>query len=398
MRNLYQKLIVGFFLLGWLNLFTIPLVSLVGELVIGVLFVGVSAIFINRHSRLPYSPFLVLATLACLLSISFGYVYWEYGYYMSLDVKHGFMLLWFPVFVLGILSLNQREDTILVYEFGVKAALVKVVFASFLSVLFYFTNLNSNERFINPNGLGVLLMTLLPFVFVWVVRAGGWRRWLAGSVFLCGFVGLYFTGARASILAIVVFLSAYSFFRYLGRSYIVFAAIYVVFVSSLVCFSYVYADLDRLVDTSIVQEISQEYTGKSMFTGRQKVWPYSWFMIGEKPFIGYGTPAQIKRLALHIGSEHNLYIRILLQRGFLGLSLFVLWMLAIFKVMYKIKDPKMRALICSGALALATLQGFEVVFIQGNMTNGVYFALLFGFGSAIIQVEGRCPLIRMLRA
>lgn len=72
-------------------------------------------------------------------------------------------------------------------------------------------------------------------------------------------------------------------------------------------------------DVAAVNDASIEYSGRTFGSGRQRLWPVALELIGERPWLGFGSGTVIGDLVPTRLSTHSYYLQVLLQVGIVGL-------------------------------------------------------------------------------
>ena len=141
--------------------------------------------------------------------------------------------------------------------------------------------------------------------------------------------------------------------------------------------------------------------GKSLFTGRERLWPFLATLISRHPLLGYGPGALPAAFLDTDRSSHSLYLQISLQSGVFGLVLFLLLMGRIWSFYWVGRDDPIVRL--SGAFLTGILvhQTFEVSLTQNELPIGLVQWLILGMGvSQILKrqlAEDQTPALKPLR-
>ena len=120
-----------------------------------------------------------------------------------------------------------------------------------------------------------------------------------------------------------------------------------------------------------------ELFGKDLtFTGRTAIWEYVWSEIQKRPILGYGFGTYwimgSSRLdVFKINQSHNSYLEIMLQLGFIGITILLFIVISFLYRAIKINDNK--SLIA--CIAILTISFSEGILLQGR--NEATFTFLF---------------------
>lgn len=120
-----------------------------------------------------------------------------------------------------------------------------------------------------------------------------------------------------------------------------------------------------------LDEIAKSATGRSLFSGRQNIWPLIFLKILAAPLFGYGAGATPERLLNVDLSSHNLYLQVALQVGMVGLLGLIGLLLTVWRVVVKgLRSPRVRF---AGAafLTIVVHQMSEVSLIQNQFALGI---------------------------
>jgi O-antigen ligase len=118
----------------------------------------------------------------------------------------------------------------------------------------------------------------------------------------------------------------------------------------------------------VINAYTFDYTNKNLFTGRNEIWLEIASYLGLSiSGIGYGANASDV-----IGGEyssHNSFIQVYLNGGFLGLALFVFFIISTVKV-----NSKYNAIV----FAIIFISLWEVIWFQNSPGSYIYLMILLG--------------------
>ncbi len=251
----------------------------------------------------------------------------------------------------------------------------------------------------NPNGLGLILVSVFPFLFARAIREPGWR--LFGPRFeTLALVALALaTGSRATVLAMA---GAAGVILYgtgrLGRWIPITAcAVALVLFFAGHTLGPVLEDVPG-IGRFFKKEVVGYVTGQSAFhaSGREEAWALADRLIHANPWYGYGWGAEARILAEHkdelIGHQgalvHNSYLSLMLEAGILGLlpagALFLLGLGRGWRSLGRASDAREAELQLRAATLVALVLGglmsafFESwLFSTGSYTSLVFWPALF---------------------
>jgi len=205
-----------------------------------------------------------------------------------------------------------------------------LIFASWLLYFFdfkisYFRSLSCNiQRFIglagSANNMGKLssLLILISFLLYYLYQRQIINLFLS---FVIGFLTLFFTWSRVSIFALFGSFCAFVFWK---RKYLFF-----LFISFAVTL-FVFFDLNiHKISNKIMHSISRtgDINEITTFTGRTKIWAFTFDSFLKSPLIGYGygstryllNTKKARQYGIYTTSAHNLFLQCMFDTGIIGL-------------------------------------------------------------------------------
>lgn len=235
----------------------------------------------------------------------------------------------------------------------------------------------------HPNGLG-LFAFLLAFVPVLIVKLSR-RHSLIKHVALAAVVGsavlLYATSSRANWLAAVVAAFAFILWRALiARRRWLFHLTFALALSASIGLTWLYMIAPNYAWGWQVHELTVEYTGKNLFSGRHLFWQDLASAIAQRPWFGYGAGAVAESFTGYAWSAHNLYMQTALQVGVVGLAALVALLWFIWSQLWRGRDTVFVQLAAAYFLGVLVHQTFEVSLTQNNLANGFLIWLILAVG------------------
>jgi putative inorganic carbon (hco3(-)) transporter len=177
---------------------------------------------------------------------------------------------------------------------------------------------------VNPNGLGYIVASALPFMHYFAMSQRRWTVKVAyAGVLLALLYGLFLTGSRSAVLAVmidVLIIAWRSKYRATVLSLIV--------VGMLVAVNFMSADqLDRY------ESIVSSHTRSSKTAHGRIAAMFQDFELGlERPVFGFGLGTS-KEANWNIKHDrfiaHNMYAEVLIELGLVGLGIFIAFLVAI---------------------------------------------------------------------
>lgn len=151
----------------------------------------------------------------------------------------------------------------------------------------------------------------------------------------------------------------------------------------------------KLVGTSLgmaLEMFSRQYLDKNFFSGRQVLWNSIINKVGEAPFGGHGLAAVPSMYMDTSFSSHNLWLQLVLQTGFVGLVLFLMFGYILYK---QTKNSNDKTIGCAYICAIIIHECFEVTLTQNEFATGIIFWMLIGI---ITNPNNRKQLIGEMRS
>ena len=258
---------------------------------------------------------------------------------------------------------------------------------------------NFSSYLANPNTLGGILFCLLFFpITEYLTTRNKNSRTLWLLIIIVGIGVILATKARSVWLAIVASFVTYLFWKFIIKKQSLFWG----WLFSVFCiiglFVYGYSALFNHNQSYYYNSIIKEYTGGNLFSGRQILWSQLIEVIGEKPWLGYGSgalPNEVIQIPL---SAHNLFLQIALQVGITGLFSFLLLLGSIWYVFWVGRTNQLVRL--SGAFFIGILvhQTFEVSLTQNALSIGLMQWLILAIGiSNSLDERIRCKKIKAVK-
>lgn len=186
--------------------------------------------------------------------------------------------------------------------------------------------------------------------------------------------------SRASILAMFFTIITYISLLYFARMRRMFKILYFLIVAGVLLTTLIYTYAPEYDWAWAVNSASIKYTGKSLFSGRDRFWPVLIQAIQERPWLGYGPGVRASTFSGMDFSSHNLYIQIALQSGLLGLISLIAFLWTVWANLSKGLSDKCVQLSVAYFVGVLFHQVFEVSLIQTNLSTGFLAWLVLGVG------------------
>ncbi|XEV12680.1 O-antigen ligase family protein [Vibrio alginolyticus] len=198
-------------------------------------------------------------------------------------------------------------------------------------------------------------------------------------IFFLGLVCIYLMGARFSLLGlilgfVIIQISLNGLIKLLKS---LFWIVFIISNSFVVGIVYIYNNGIGFV----LNQVVFDYTGKQLFSGREKMWGDFIEAILSSPFYGYGFSAQASMFSDVDYSTHNLLLAIGIQQGVVGVLLFVMIIMTInIMSLSKFIDKGHDYILYPAVIIPVVLfqQSFELSLTQNNVSYMVTFWMLLG--------------------
>lgn len=172
---------------------------------------------------------------------------------------------------------------------------------------------------INPNGLAFVILSILPFCFVFL-SFNGWTKILSPIVIIFSVYALRLTASRSGFLGMVIILL---YLLLLSKNKIVMA---ITLCSAVLCFFATLTPMQSDRYFSIVGDstTANNATAEGRITGIENNFRVAF----RRPLFGHGLGTSREANANFGGSDqpaHNLYAEVAQELGFVGLAIFLLY-------------------------------------------------------------------------
>lgn len=243
----------------------------------------------------------------------------------------------------------------------------------------------------NSNALASYIAIALSFLIISAVSRREWVAHGAVGLVYCGMLAI--AGARGVFVLLLAASVVWVALPRLGKhgQWWCFGGVVLACWAIILLFVNMNDVLGAYLD--VFAHASEDWTGKNLQSGRNRMWPELIDAIQLRPWLGYGAGAApgvtYSEAATHL-SAHNLYLQTAFQVGMIGLAALTAVLASVFlKVSAQSKhDPAARA--CSALMAgLLVEQSFEVVLTQNNFFLGLGCWVFFGLGSGRSRSWGR---------
>lgn len=284
------------------------------------------------------------------------------------------VITYFVIFALPFFMVKTKSDIRFLLKVILASAAIPYFWAIIETIITFslgeFQEFRVLGSFSHPNIFAfylVLVITLSFYVIKTEVFSFSLRvkRYCFYLILLGAFL-LLLTKTRSAWLALLIIIFCYGLLC--EKKYLIFG-----------CFAILLALLipavqDRILDVfsgaDIEAAVNQGYGKLNSFAWRKLVWASSWNMIMESPLIGYGynTFSYYFLSFFPLGSDtgfdaHNMYVQLIFDMGFLGLTGFIILLINIFSRLFKYTRVDHRG----GVLLVSLLFSFSISGYSDNM-------------------------------
>src|SRR5699024_1699553 len=210
--------------------------------------------------------------------------------------------------------------------------------------------------------------------------SGRFERLLFLMIIVMTSVLLVATSARSVLIvlfAVIVFWTILKVYRPLFK-----VLIYLVLAGNFL-FVGVYVWLSKVSFGAYLNELSRSLFNKNLFSGRTEIWIGVMNEVVHKPWFGYGVGVKASHITDTNLTAHNMYLQILMEFGIVGLFLFVLLLVMIWRALMKRLDHCVVRWSACFMLGILIYLSFEVTLFQNNysiaffqwviMTVGIHY-------------------------
>ena len=311
------------------------------------------------------------------------------GYLLALWVMKGsglnritqFLIM---IFVLCIIKEIHWEDNDVVYLARLMNAMIilNLLWIPFTKHILKFSGFYNNS-----NSLGCLCICALYFTLI--QKRDQKKVIFKKLAILLDCIVLLLSGSRASILA-----SAFLMFGYFFRDQLIkknnkklFYVLFFVIIVTGVAVVYVLPDFRSTEIGRVVEDFSTKYFGKTIYSGRQYIWKHMVSLSQNDPIFGLGLSTTFS--AVKYGdarSAHSLYLQTIVQSGYVGLVLLMLFLFSIYKATLN-RWTEESTLTVFLILSMLIHEMFEVSLTQNNWDQGIVFWLIMGLGLSNLTLK-----------
>ena len=337
--------------------------ELVGEIAIASIFLlSFILIIFNNKNSIQWSPLVI--TFLLLLSWYFLATLWDP--YQKFP-KVALQLLSVGAFFTAIKTTNYPD-------YALKLYLVMAML--FVLLAFAYTIIEAQYArnsfiFANPNGFSsVLIFLTFPFSYRHFF-SNKIRSKVFNIIIILVCFGMIYTTSSRSALGASACVMVFIFLCRMGLQKSILRYAYCFGIPLAIGTVFIYVNTYMAADYNIINEIVREQTSKSLFSGREVIWPILMDTVKDNPILGLGSNAVPWYVIPITLSSHNLYLQVALQVGLTGLSLLTIIFGILFYRMSKI--PVNIAIVGQSYLyAILLMCIFEVSLFQNNLSVALF--------------------------
>lgn len=252
---------------------------------------------------------------------------------------------------------------------------------SILTILFLFILLINDTTTVNSNTIGGYAFFLLFFPLLYFIGFSKRKKYYhIVAIIAATMMIIFISGTRSIFLSIFFSLLTLFLWKTISFKKWMFNMYFLLILIFNILFIVVYPKIYLWSNFHRLNGLSLEYTGKSILSGRDKIWEVLIEFIRLKPWFGYGsgaTPSDFIDTSL---SAHNLYIQIGLQTGIIGIFLLMFFLFLIWSRLWPLRKDKKVILVACFFISILIHQLFEISLFQVNFGLGMIQWLIIGLG------------------
>lgn len=286
--------------------------------------------------------------------------------------------IWGCIFLGGAYR-GGREGVLLAIRFGSNVSLILLIVLAGLCVA---GGWEMAGQLGDSNTLGLAGLSFCCWAIAggYLAERGGRARVLL-SIFL-GLLISYFSMSRTALFGLVIFSLLLFFINWIYKLRSMLLLVSLGAVMAPLAAIAIYIGSFSVRAGVLYAEYFGSVSNKSLDSGRQLIWPLVWQGVTQKPWLGWGLDAAPRILADYNASgdfsSHNLYLQILLQSGWVGLILWMLFFYHLFSWIRSWKDSDISKFLYAYLTVMLLTQSAEVTLTQNNLPITVTFWIFLG--------------------
>jgi O-antigen ligase len=219
------------------------------------------------------------------------------------------------------------------------------------------------------------------------------NKLLMSAAGLICLVMIYNSGSRAILLGLLGAIITYMIWNSITKTKKRFQIFYLLLITLIAGFVGLYLYIQILPFGAVLDKISQELVGKTVYSPRLMIWLAILQKLSLKPMFGYG-PYYIPKNLIDTGySAHNVYLQVALQSGFMGLAALLTLLGSIWSSLWPGRQDNRVRLAGAFLVAIIIHQTFDVSLTQHNPAQALVMWLILGVGTGIsLNSLGRTSL------
>jgi len=239
---------------------------------------------------------------------------------------------------------------------------------------------------INPNELGFIIVTIIPFLHFLVFPRGGWKMIFYFCLMACLLYALILTMSRGSFLALLVV--GFMIFKESKNK------IFLLVVAMCIAFSG-WSIMTPVQKDRYLSLVSSDSAASGGVDGRFRGMAREFELGMQRPVLGHGvgtTPEAKFHFTGKKQASHNLYAELLIEIGVIGMFFFLRFLFRIYKTLTELKTVIPEEQFESAQMLKVILSLFFMYLIYSTNYWGLsqnYWYLLGGLSVALIQIIER---------
>lgn len=239
---------------------------------------------------------------------------------------------------------------------------------------------------LNTNTIGAYTYLLAFFPLLYSINLSiRSRRNVIYIVLILSFTIILTSESRAILVSIIVSLVTLLIWKYLSSNKILYNLYFICIIFSGYWFTVVWPKAYTWRYFDQIEFWSFSLTGKSLLSGRERIWERLIAFIKEKPILGHGASITPEHLTNITFSSHNTYIQISLQVGLMGLFFLILFLYLIWRKLWNNRFDYKVKLVASYFIGIIIYQLFEVTLTQNQFGLGLLQWIIIGIGFSLAK-------------
>lgn len=283
-------------------------------------------------------------------------------------------LLFLLLFIISSARMKWTRITLKIagYLFGIVTILI---FYDWIQSGFPTSSFKSIYR--NENYLAILLYSFVYFQIICLRLSQRVERLFFLFITVINFILIIATSARSILISFFLLIIFWIILK-LKRQFFS-RLIYIVLAGNFLFIS-IYVSLSYMRLGDILNDLSRSIFNKNLFSGRTEIWIEVIKKVIEKPFFGYGIGVKASHITDINLTTHNMYLQFLMEFGIIGIVLFSLLFISIWRLLMRRLDHFVVRWTSCFMLSILVYLSFEVTLFQNNYSIAFFQWIIMTIG------------------